>query len=88
MRFRMSGAILRFAGYQRTVTVPATTLDEALKLLLDRHPGLAPVLYDNTGKVRRSHRLFLNGTQIENTGQSIALTDGDEVEVVTAIVGG
>ena len=50
MKFRLSGAIVRFAGYQRAVTVPATTLDEALKLLLDRHPALGPVLYDNTGR--------------------------------------
>lgn len=88
MIFRLSGALLRFADYNRSIDVPAATLDEALRLLVSRHQRLGSVLYDNTGRVRRSHRVLVNGVHLCDPSQKIPLTDTDEVELLTPITGG
>jgi molybdopterin synthase sulfur carrier subunit len=88
MTFRFSGLLLRFVDYQRTVTLTASTLSEALTLLNQRYPQLRPVLQDNTGKLRGTHRMFVNGQLIARPSDTLSLDEGDDVEFLTAIAGG
>jgi molybdopterin synthase sulfur carrier subunit len=88
MIIRFSGLLLRFVDYQRTVTLTASTLSEALTLLNQRFPQLRPILQDNTGKVRGTHRLFVNGQLVAHPSDSMSLAEGDDVEFLTAIAGG
>lgn len=88
MTFRLSGALLRFADYERSIEVSAATLGEALRLLVSRYPRLGSVLYDNTGRVRQSHRVIVNGVHVSDLSQEIPLTNADSVELLTPITGG
>ncbi|MGI5239291.1 MoaD/ThiS family protein [Dactylosporangium sp. CA-139066] len=88
MVIRFSGLLLRFVDYQRTVTLPACTLGEALALLESSHPRLRPVLQDNTGRLRGTHRMFVNGELVPRPTDATPLDDNDEVEFLTAIAGG
>jgi sulfur-carrier protein len=88
MTLRFSGLLLRFVDYQRTVALPASTLGEALTLLEQRYPQLRPVLQDNTGKLRGTHRLFVNGQLVAHPGDNLSLAEEDDVEFLTAIAGG
>lgn len=88
MTFHFSGPLLRFVDYQRSVSVPASTLGDALKILCDRHSQVRPVLHDNTGELRRTHRLFVNGRAVPHPTADLPLDDADRVEFLTAIAGG
>ena len=88
MTFRFSGLLLRFVDYQRTVPLPASTLGEALALLNQRYPQLRPVLQDNTGKLRGTHRMFVNGQMVARPSDKMSLAEEDDIEFLTAIAGG
>ncbi|PWK81098.1 molybdopterin converting factor small subunit [Lentzea atacamensis] len=87
MEVRFSGLLLRFTGYERTVTVKANTVGKALESLRQQFPQLGPVLWDGTGKLQRVHRLILNGEVISSNDRR-ALRDTDRLEFLTAVAGG
>ncbi|MEG3630827.1 MoaD/ThiS family protein [Streptomyces poriticola] len=88
MRFHLSGQMLRFVDYDREVEIRAATLEEALRELAERHPRLKAVLFDNTGKVRRAHRIRLNGEVLTEPAGNLPLADDDCIGFLTAIAGG
>jgi molybdopterin synthase sulfur carrier subunit len=88
MMFRISGNLIRFASHQHEIQVDAATLAEAIEKLVQSNPELAPVLLDANRTVRKVHRLFLNGEQIEREKLGQAVTQRDEVTILTAIAGG
>lgn len=88
MIIRLPGAMLRFAGYQREVKSDAPTAQAAIYGLVTQYPGLKSPLLDRKGRVRAAHRMFVNGDQIDNTGDKVALGPDDCLEIVTAIAGG
>lgn len=88
MTFQFSGLLLRFVDYDRSVSVPAATLGEALRSLLERYPQLRPVLWDRTGKLSRVHRVVINGELVARPDENAPLSETDRVEFFTAIAGG
>jgi molybdopterin converting factor small subunit len=88
MTFQFSGLLLRYADYNRTVDVSAGTLGEALTELEQRFPALRSVLCDNTGELRRTHRMFVNDELVSRPSTALALRSSDRVELLTAIAGG
>lgn len=89
MKWNLPGTMLRFADYEREVTCRAEVFSEALRELLDKHPGLRNVLVDTQGRVRTMHMVFVNGEQLPRGGDPARRLEAtDVVEVVTAIAGG
>lgn len=88
MRFRISGALLRFTDYRGVLNVDAPTVEAALVKLADAHQALRKVLFDREGKVRATHRIFLNGEQLTVDMLRQPAGASDEVDLVTAISGG
>lgn len=88
MTFLFTGLLLRFVDYDRTTTIEASTLSEALRQLHERYPRLRPVLWDSSGRLVRVHRLLLNGELLQNPDHDRPLRDDDRVEVLTAVAGG
>lgn len=66
----------------------ASTLGEALAHLEVSHPRLRPILQDNTGSVRGTHRMFVNGELVPHPTHAMPLGEHDDVEFLTAIAGG
>lgn len=88
MRFRISGALLRFTDYRGVIDVDAPTVEAALVKLADAHRPLRNALFDRQGNLRGVHKIFLNGEQL--TADQLTRPAGacDDVDVITAISGG
>ncbi|MBS3695701.1 MoaD/ThiS family protein [Rhodococcus qingshengii] len=87
MIFEFSG-ILQRAASTRTVTLPATTLDDALTSLTTQIPDIKRILLDNTGQLRQAHRIVLNDNLLQNPDASLPLGHDDRIAFYTAVAGG
>jgi molybdopterin synthase sulfur carrier subunit len=88
MNIRLSGVLLRFVGYRRQFTVEATTVSDGLKALSAQFDQLNGVLFDGEGNVRTTHRLFLNGDQVDQRELHKFVAPQDTLEILTALAGG
>jgi len=88
MMVRVSGALLRFTDYRRTIKVLAPTVAAGLTELAERYQPLRPVLFDREGRVRRAHKIFLNGEQLAGDQLARATGDADSLDLLLAVSGG
>jgi len=88
MKIRFSGALIRFVDHRREIEIDAANVGEALEKLLVEYPALRPVLYDGRGQVRRAHRIFIGGDQLDVIDLTRELKPDDCIDVLTAIAGG
>jgi MoaD family protein len=74
---------------QSTVEVEGTTVDEALRTLVDRYPNLADNLYDEDEELRQFVNIYVGDEDVRfGDGVDTALEPGDEVSIVPSIAGG
>lgn len=71
-----------------TVEVTATTVEEALRALTQRHAELATLVWTAAGTLNPVMVLFLNDRQLTTTGPTEAVHTGDELDIIPAIEGG
>lgn len=88
MKFTFKGPLLRFVDFQREIDVEAPTIQASISALIERHPGLGPVLLDSRGQLRNAHRLFLNNQMITKGDLERPIQQSDRLEILTAIAGG
>jgi len=88
MNVRVNGALLRFTDYRREIHVAAPTVGAALDRLADEYQPLRSVLFDRFGRLRATHRIFLNGEQLEAEELGAPAAEGDSVDLLLAISGG
>jgi molybdopterin converting factor small subunit len=88
MNVRVNGALLRFTDYRRVISVAAPTVEAALTALADQYQPLRKVLFDREGKVRATHKIFLNGSPIGRDELDSPAGDSDSVDLLLAISGG
>jgi molybdopterin converting factor small subunit len=87
MKLRFTGPLLRLVDYERAIDLSAANLGQALDQIEQRHPRLRPVLKDGEGRLRRAHRVFVNGDLV-SVDLNTPLNDSDDIEFLTAIAGG
>ncbi|WP_406187264.1 MoaD/ThiS family protein [Streptomyces sp. NBC_01006] len=80
--------LLRAAGNQRTVSIAATTLSEALTEVAAKFPQLKRLLLDSNGQLGAAHRVVLNREVILRPDGAMPLGDDDQIEFQTVIAGG
>lgn len=74
---------------QATVECEGTTVSELLEALESSCPGIKGRLCDDQGALRRFVNFYVNNEDIRFLqGIETPLTDGDEVSIIPAIVGG
>jgi molybdopterin synthase sulfur carrier subunit len=79
----------KFTNEEATASVDAASVDELLKALELRYPGIQARLCDENGKLRRFLNVYVNSEDIRFLDhQATALSDGDEVSIVPAVAGG
>ncbi len=79
----------KFTNEEATASVEAGSVDELLKALEQRFPGILLRLCDENGKLRRFLNVYVNSEDIRFLdNQSTPLSDGDEVSIVPAVAGG
>lgn len=88
MIVRFNGALLRFTDYRRTISVAAPTVEAGLSRLADEYQPLRKVLFDREGRVRATHRVFLNGEPLATRELSSPAGETDSVDLLLAISGG
>lgn len=65
------------------------TVAAALRDLTERHPAIAPQLFDRAGNLRRHINLFINAENIRNLkGLETPLGENDILKIVPAVTGG
>lgn len=65
------------------------TLEDALRELAERFPGLGARVLDDQGRVRRHIGLFVNARSVAHLApRDVALAEGDVVRVLPAVSGG
>lgn len=88
MNIRLSGVMLRFVGYQRKHFVETNTVQNGIQTFAKEYEQLKSVLFDGEGNIRSTHRLFLNGNQIDALELNREVSKEDTLEIITAIAGG
>jgi sulfur-carrier protein len=88
MNIAFSGTLLRFVNFQKSLTLDAPTVEDALAAVATRFPMSRPVIYDGEGRVRQVHQIFLNGKQLSAGELATAVSPADRVDLLTAIAGG
>ena len=71
-----------------TVEVTATTVEEALRALTQRHAELATLVWTAAGTLNPVMVLFLNDRQLAGDAIAQPLHAGDHLEILPAIEGG
>lgn len=86
---RIPSVLRNLTNGQETISVEATTVDEALAALERAHPGIKARLCDDAGKLRRFVNVFVGEEDIRFLeGQATPVKDGELIDIVPAIAGG
>lgn len=68
---------------------PCRTLEDAMKILLERFPALAGELFDESGNLDYVYQIILNGSRVEWPGdKKTPLSGGDEIMFLAFLGGG
>lgn len=87
--FRLPSVLARLSNGQRTLSVTATTVGEAVADVSTRFPALRPRLVDDGGDPYPFITYYLNDEDIRFCGGFAApVRDGDDVAIVPAVAGG
>lgn len=74
---------------QSTVEVEGTTVDEALRTLVDRYPELKDNLYNEDDELRQFVNVYVGDEDVRfGDGTETAVETGDEISIVPSIAGG
>lgn len=74
---------------QSTVEVEDSTVDEALRTLVENYPELESDLYDEEDNLRRFVNVYVGDDDVRyQDGVETSLEAGDEVSIVPSIAGG
>jgi len=78
-----------YTGEQASVTVEGGNVDQALRALVDAHPGLRPHLYDDEGRLRNFVNVYVGDDDIRyrERGET-AVDEESEVSIVPSVAGG
>jgi len=77
------------AGGAASVTAEGATVGEVFHGLIDRYPGLAGNLVDDTGQLHKFVNVYRNDDDIRYLDQlDTKVADGDVISVLPAVAGG
>lgn len=88
MRIRLSKVMAMRAEGPRVIELEGQNVGAALHALAEQHPPLRQLLFTNDGDLRATHSLFLNGELLAPDSEEKPLHPDDELEIVSAVVGG
>lgn len=78
-----------YAGEQASVNVEGGNVDQALRALVDAHPGLRPHLYDDEGQLRNFVNVYVGDDDIRYRERGETPVDKEtEMSIVPSVAGG
>ena len=75
-------------GPTRRVELEAESVDEALNLLLERHPNLRVHLFDEQGDLRQHVLCFVGTSQTRLVDRNAPIAEPTEITFLQAVSGG
>ena len=89
VRVKIPVALLQYTENKTELRVEAHTVDELLRNLDERFPGLSAFIMNENGELRRYVNIFVNEGDIRSgDGLITPLKEGDLVSIVPAVAGG
>lgn len=85
---RLSDLLQTVAGARGPLSVEGRTPAECLRNLTARYPQLDSWLYDEKGDLKPQIWLLVNGERIYAGEMQRPLSEGDEITVIVAVLGG
>ncbi len=86
---RIPTLLRKFTKGKATVKVEGKTIEELLKELNKKYPGIRERICDEKGEIRRFINIYVNDEDIRFLkGKKTKLEDGNEVSILPAVAGG
>jgi molybdopterin converting factor small subunit len=86
MKVRIPSALHSYTGDRSVVEADGATVDQLVRDLDGRFPGLRFRIIDEQDRIRPHVKVFVNGAQVWEIGAPVA--PADEVAIVQAFSGG
>ena len=88
-KVRIPAPLRKLTQEQPVVDCQGSTVDEILRDLEKRYPGMQERICDENGQIRRFINVFVNGEDIRfKDGAKTPVSDGAEISIIPAIAGG
>lgn len=85
----LAAVLAERAGGEKSIQVEGATVEEALRDLTKKQPGLEPLLWRKSGEFNPLLVLFCNNKDVRGMdGLNTTLQPGDELAVISALEGG
>ena len=89
MTVRIPSAMRAATGGEGRVAVEGSTVDQALRSLVERHPGVKGRLFDGAGALRGFVNVFVDEEDIRfSQGLATPVAEGQTVSILPAVSGG
>lgn len=86
MRVRIPSPLRSYTDKRAVVDGRGSTVDEVLRDLDARYPGIRFRMVDEQNRVRRHMKIWVNDEPVRDL--SVPVTDADEVTIMQALSGG
>lgn len=88
MRINLHPTFKRFTQGRTLINLPDAQVEHMLTLLTQKEPGLFSCLMDQDGQVKPYVNIYINGQNINQIDREKHLTNEDEIDIITSLVGG
>lgn len=78
----------RHTDGQKTVAVSGSTVGEALKDLISKHPGMKDEVFDKKGQIKGYVEIYLNHKTAYPGELAKPVKPGDDIQIITFLAGG
>jgi molybdopterin synthase sulfur carrier subunit len=86
---RLPSVLRQHAAGERAIEVEGSTIGDAVRALVGRHPALAEQLLNPDGELHRFVNVYLNGQDVRYlSGLETRVGDRDDIRLLPAIAGG
>ena len=86
---RFPAVMKYYVNNQMEFSVPATTVQELIRNVIEQYPSVKFHLVDSEGNLRRHFNIFVNGTHIRDLGGlDTPLEEDDKVILMASAAGG
>lgn len=88
VRVKLPPALQELSGGRETLETSGRTIDECLKALEARFPGIRETLLDRQGKLLHAFGIYINSDGLRPVELYSQVRDGEEIVILNFIMGG
>lgn len=81
-------SLIRFTNNQNLLDLSIKSVVEIIPTLCMQHPMLKPSMLNNDGELTPYINIYINGVNIDKCQPQMSLDNNDNIDILTALVGG